>query len=266
MKILWRHIVARFKPRLSYTDIERIFRFYARACAREEPVLAYTDALRKAHAESDPIEDLVAVVAPRLRDIANEREKAEQARECRATLLEQVDRAVPDHFLSRGGDESLRHVCLAAIYNLESEEEVRGKEYESLMSYCRALWGEAALACLYEEQFGSYMPLNDFSKPYRAMSELYVRFLCTKLFSHVMSEHDRSDLKSISAAYEAACADSTVAELGEIRSHYFDAIRRGFVDHLYPLQERFASLSQSAQASIEAALGETRLETYGSES
>lgn len=260
MAVLWKHVVARFKPRLSYTDLESIMRSYATASTREEPILTYAENLRKADPSRPPVDDLLASFDAQLRDIASMRTKAEQARECRVLLLEQIDRSVPDHFLSRGGDESLRHVCLSAIYNLETEDDIRRKEGEALMSFCSAIWAEAALRCMYQEYFESYMPLEDFSQPYRAMTELYMRFLCAKLFSSVMSEHDRLDLQKVSEAYERACTDSTVLELGDIRRHYFDAIRGGFTDHLYPLQQRFAKISKTAQASIEDALSRERYE------
>lgn len=252
--ILWRHLWARIKPRLSYYDLEAIFRVYAAATARNEPVLTYVNQLRESHSTSDAIDDLVETISERLRAISAEETKANQSRACRVLLLEQADIAIPDHYLTLGGDESLRHVCLAAMYCLETDEDIRKTEAELLRRYFNALWIEASIACLYEEQFNSYMSVDAFSKPYRAMTTLYTRFLCTKLFSQVMSQNDRADLRSISELYEEACADGTVVELSEIRSNFFDAIRKGFVDNLYPLQERFAKIAQSAQSAIESSL------------
>lgn len=258
MKTFLKHIFARFKPRPSHTELEEVFRFYAIACAREEPVLTYTNTLRNAYLRSDPVEDLVEVVVPRLRDISGKRTKAMQARECRTLILEQVDQSVPDHFLARNADASVRHVCLAVMYNLESEQEILSRENESLMNYCETLWCESALACLYGEKFESYMPLDDFRMPYRLMSELYVRYLCTMLYSQVMSEDEGLDVKSIATAYEAACSDDTLVELGKIRSQFFEAIMTGSVDHLHSLQERFSGIARSAEATIAAALVKTK--------
>ncbi len=257
MAILWRHLWARFKPRLSYHDLQAIFRFYAEAVARNEPVTTYVKRLQRSDASSHAIADLVESISVRLRAISDEKTKSDQARLCRILLLEQADNAVSDHYLTLGGDEALRHVCLAAIYGSETDEDIQRKEAELLRNYCRAIWIESSIACLYEEQFNTYMSLNAFLKPYRAMTELYMRHLCTKLFSHVMSEHGRPDLRRVSELYEAACTDSTVLELSEVRNGYLDAIRNGFVDGLYPLQERFARIAQSAQTAIESSLAGT---------
>lgn len=260
MGILWRHIWARIKPRLSYADLETIFRSWAIAVAKNEPLSTYMSRLRERDGASDLISVIIGAVAARLHDISAKETKANQARECRVLLLEQIDRRVSDGYLAFGGDESLRHICLAAMYGAETDEDIRTRETEKLVSYCNALWIETSIAALYEEQFNSYMPLDNFWGSYIAMTAQYTRFLYVKLFSQVMSEQDRLDLRRVSELYEEACADSTVLELAEIRAKYCDAIKKGFVENLFPLQKRFASIAQSAISSVEAAFKSAGIE------
>lgn len=256
MEILWKHLWASIKPRLSYGDIERIFRYYAEATALNEPISAYVRRITDSDPTARPVDELVEHVSERLRVISLETNKEQQARECRMFLLEKADIAIENHYLTIGGDESLRHICLAAISGAETDADLERKHYEKLWSYFDALWVEASLACLYEEQCSKFLPLNSFDTQYRAMTELYIRFLCNKVFSAVMSEHGRKDLQRVSERYEEACTDSIVRELSEIRHEYREAIRSGIMDNLYPQQERFAEVARAAQSQLETGLSE----------
>jgi hypothetical protein len=238
------------KPRLSHSDLEAIFRFYADAVAQNEPISTYVSRRRESDASADLGTWLAGSLATRLNGVSLETTKEAQARECRMLLLEHADAAISDHYLTLGADEELRHICVAAMYGLETDEELDKKENELLWSYIDALWKETALTCLYEEQFDSYMPLDSFAQQYRAMTELYTRFLCNRIFSGVMNEHDRPDLQRVAQLYEQACTDSTVLELSDIRANYHGVIRKGIVEDLYPLQERFAKVAQAAQSRI----------------
>lgn len=253
MRILWRHLWARAKPRLSYADLEVIFRFYATASIRNEPLATYVSHIADRDPTSDPVAELITAVAPRLSQVAAEKTKANQARECRVLLLGSIEQSTSDGYIAFKADESLRDVCLAARYGAELEEDVKRRQGDIMISFVNALWVEASLGCLYEELFNSYMPLDSFSDPYRAMTEMYTRLVCAKLFSLVMGEHDRWELQEISKLYEDACADSEVLKLAAIRKNYFDAIRKGYVEGLYPLQKHFAAVAASVQQSIEEA-------------
>ncbi|MEX2014294.1 MAG: hypothetical protein WD896_02980, partial [Parcubacteria group bacterium] len=233
--------------------METIFRFYATAAARNEPLSTYLARITDRNPTSDPVAELTVAVAPRLHQVAAERTKANQARQCRVILLEYIERSASDHYIGIKADESLREVCLAAMSDADREEDVRRRHGEIISSYFNALWVEASLACLYEEQFSSYMPLDSFSSPYRAMTEMYTRVLCAKLFSRVMGQHGRPELQKVSQLYEDACADNEVRELAEIRKNYYDAIKKGFVEGLYPVQRHFAAVAESVQSSVKAA-------------
>ncbi len=251
MGILWKHLWARIKPRLSYGDIESIFRYYAEASALNEPISSYVRRITESDPTVSPVDDLVEHGSDRLRAISLETNKERQARECRMFLLEEADTARENHYLTIGADESLRDVCLAAMSGAEADADLERKHYEKLWSYFEALWVEVSLACLYEEQFNRCLPLDSFDEQYRAMTKLYIRFLCNKLFSAVMSEHDRKDLQRVSEWYDAACSDSTVRQLSETRHEYREAIRSEIIDHLYPHQERFAEVAREVQSQLE---------------
>lgn len=168
MPILWRHWLARLKPKLGYANLETIFRFYANATARNEPLSTYMSRTIDQDPTSDPVAELIIAATPQLRQVAVERTKASQARLCRVLLLEYIEQSASDHYIGIEADEPIRDACLAAMYDANSDEEVERRHGEIIDSYFNTLWIEVSFACLYKEQFGSYMPLDSFSSPYRA--------------------------------------------------------------------------------------------------
>lgn len=248
--VLWRHLWARVKPRLSYADLEVLFRFFATKEAHNEFISTYVGSLGSSTSTFKVIDSLVDGLSVEFRAIAAKKNKTDQARVCRVLLLEQCHHiAIPEHLLS--GDENFLHVYLAVTEGAETDEDIRVKEREMARTYSTAVWIEASIVRIYKTQYNSYMSLDAFYEPYRAMTQLYARFLCNKLFSRQMSQSDREDLREVSHLYEDACADTTVRELSEVRRDYFDAISSGLVDNLHPLQRRFADIvARSAEAVV----------------
>ncbi len=251
MGILWTQLWGRLKRRLNYADFEALFRAYAVAAAGNEPLSRYVARIRESDPTRDPFSELQSAVEPRLRRIADENNRGDQARECRALLLEYVERAASDHYFALKADKTLREVVLLAITEAEAPEEVGRLEHATLGSYLNALWNQVTIILLYEDQFNSYMPADHFWRPYQAMTEMYTRLLCAKLFAKMVAQHGSSEQRRVSDLFEEACSDSQLAELAEIRSNYCNAVKSGIVDGLYPLQKHFAKRYQSAQESVE---------------
>ena len=155
------------------------------------------------------------------------------------------------YYFALKADKTLREGVLLAITEAEAPEEVGRLGHATLGSYMNALWNHVTIRALYNDHFHSYMPSDHFCGSYNAMSEMYTRLLCGKLFAKLMAQHGSSEQHKISDLFEEACSDSQIAELAEIRSNYCNAVKSGIVDRLYPLQKHFAKRYQSAQESVE---------------
>ena len=97
MGILWTQLWGRLKRRLNYADFEALFRAHAVAAAANEPLSTYVARIGEIDPTRDPFSELQLAVEPRLRRIADGNNRGDQARECRALLLEYVERAASDH-------------------------------------------------------------------------------------------------------------------------------------------------------------------------
>ena len=255
MKILWTHVLARIKPLLSYDDLETIFRYYAHQNARNEPIVTYVANRPESDSTTSPVDHIITRASNPLRAISSETTKGEQARSCRVIILDHTESAVEHHYLTVGAAEELRELCLAALVGADTDEDLNIAHDERLWLYCDALWLEDTFSCLYAEQFNSYMALSSFAHQYRAMMELYIRFLCNQYFSMLMDESRRAELQGLSALYHVASIGG-MRELADIRKAYRTAIYNGREEALYPLQQQFGQVAESMREDIMIMFGD----------
>ena len=214
------NLIARFKPRLSLIDLQRVTEDLFETCTKHKTISEYYKALK----DGNPTVDHPA----RWRDdfqrflerIASKPTRKSQAAECRKIMLDVTEKLSLLGMIFEMGDRDIQEIVLTGIFFPESiDQDISQNRRLGATQYFDCLVDAGAFAVLYTYQFNSTVTIDTFDTPYSLMcqtaAEILIKTMLTASRSSVVAN-----------AYQAAISQPLSQKLREVMDDFKENLCR----------------------------------------
>ena len=208
------NLIARFKPRLSLIDLQRVTEDLFEISIKNEPCSELYSALRRGNPAVDHQARWKDNFQRILERIASKPTRKSQAAECRKFILELEEKASIFWAIFRTGDKDIQEILMTDIFFPESiDQDISQNMRLGATQYFDCVVDAGAFAVLYTYQFNSTVKIDTFDTPYRLMCQTDAEILIKTMLT-------ASRGSVVANAYQSAISQPLSQKLREIMGDF----------------------------------------------